>query len=257
MLHGDFTKLAANYSRYRPGYSGTVVTMLLDLTGKLAGEVDFADVGAGTGIFTRQVAGHGIRTAVAVEPNDRMREAGLRDSADHVVEWRAGTAERTGLPDSAFDLVTMASSFHWANFDQATCEFARILRPGGRFAALWNPRRVDANPFTQAIEAFLHELVPGLRRVSSGNSEFTDSLTQRLSACDVFEDVVYIEGDHVVRQSPEAYLGVWRSVNDIRVQAGERKFREFLAHVERAVEGVEHVDAYYRTRAWSAKAVGA
>ncbi len=47
----------------------------------------------------------------------------------------------------------MASSLHWANFDKACDEFHRILRPGGVFVALWNPRFIEANPLLVEIEA--------------------------------------------------------------------------------------------------------
>jgi SAM-dependent methyltransferase len=50
-------------------------------------------------------------------------------------------------------IVRMASSLHWANFDKACDEFHRILRPGGVFVALWNPRFIEANPLLVEIEA--------------------------------------------------------------------------------------------------------
>lgn len=255
MKHGDFSSLANDYSKYRPGYSESVATMLLALTGKPINEIDFADVGAGTGLWTRLVANKGVRKVVAVEPNSEMRAAGARDTAAREIEWLAGSGEETGLPDKTFDLVTMASSFHWVDFDKGTREFARILRPGGRFAALWNPRLVEANPFTKRIEGFLYELVPNLKRISSGKSDFTDSLTENLTNNPWFDDVVYMEGRHVMRQEPEAYLGVWRSVNDIRVQAGEEKFGKFLSFIGDELKRVEYVEAHYRTCAWCARAL--
>ncbi len=255
MQHGDFSCLADDYSKYRPGYSESVARMLLALVGKPISEIDFADVGAGTGIWTRQVANAGVRSVVAVEPNEEMRTAGQRDTRNEAVMWVAGSGEKTGLLDNAYDLATMASSFHWVDFEKGTREFARILRPGGRFAVLWNPRLTEANPFTQRIETFLHDLVPNLRRISSGTSDFTDTLIERLNNCPWLDDVVYMEARHIVRQTPSAYLGVWRSVNDIRVQAGEEKFGKFLTYIEDELKSVDFVEAHYRTRAWCARAI--
>ena len=80
----------------------------------------------------------GVKSVTAIEPNDDMRAAGMADSANTTIRWLAGHAEDTGAPEASCDWLTMASSFHWANFDAATRELHRLLRPQGRFAALWN-----------------------------------------------------------------------------------------------------------------------
>jgi len=54
------------------------------------------------------------------------------------LDVRDGTATATGLAGSAFDLVTAFQAFHWFANAQAADEFARILRPGGRLALVWN-----------------------------------------------------------------------------------------------------------------------
>ncbi len=75
MKHGDFTSLAENYAQYRPGYSPFV----LDVFCSLAKGKECADIGAGTGIWSRQLAGRGIKVT-AVEPNDAMRSAGIKQT---------------------------------------------------------------------------------------------------------------------------------------------------------------------------------
>ena len=253
---GDFTGLAENYSKHRPDYSGSVLTALLALVGKPTGEIDCADVGAGTGIWTRMVQARGVRSAIAVEPNDDMRGEGQAASAGLPIEWRAGSAERTTLADGSCDFLTMASSFHWADFDAATREFHRVLRPGGRFTAIWNPRLIEVNPMLVAIEAHLNTLRSDIKRVSSGRSGITETLSDRLWASPHFEDVVYLEGRHVIRMSHDRYLGAWRSVNDLLVQLGPDKFDAFMQFVEKTISGTEVIEATYWTRAWSARRSG-
>ena len=138
------------------------------MLGRDAASIDAADIGAGTGIWTRMLAARGLRSVVAVEPNDDMRGQGIETSRGTDIVWRKGSAEATGLPDGSADLVSMASSFHWADFDKACDEFHRILRPGGVFVALWNPRFIEANPLLVEIEAQIARLKPDIRRVSSG-----------------------------------------------------------------------------------------
>lgn len=253
---GDFTGLAADYSRHRPGYCPSVLSALLGLLQRPAAQLDVVDVGAGTGIWTRMVAARGVRSAVAVEPNDDMRAHGVADSAGApgaAIAWVKGDGARSGLPPRCCDWLTMASSFHWIDFDAGTRECHRLLRPGGRFTALWNPRLVELHPLLSEIEAHLATLRPDLQRVSSGRSGMTATLTDKLCASPWFDDVVYLEGRHVVAMSAERYLGAWRSVNDLRVQLGAEKFAAFLAFVERRVAGLERIEATYLTRAWSAR----
>ncbi len=54
----------------------------------------------------------------------------------------AGSAEETGLPDACADIVTASQAMHWFDAARALPEIARILRPGGVFAAYdcdWPP----------------------------------------------------------------------------------------------------------------------
>ena len=250
---GDFTGLADNYSKHRPDYSASVLSALLGLLDRPVSEVDFVDVGAGTGIWPRMVQARGVRSATAVEPNADMRRAGESASVGTILRWLAGNAEQTTLPSACCDWLTMASSFHWTNFDVATREFHRVLRPGGRFTALWNPRLIEVNPLLVEIEAYLNTLRSDIKRVSSGRSGITETLTQQLWASPLFEDVVYLEGRHLIVMTPERYLGAWRSVNDLLVQLGPEKFNAFLAFVEKRISGVTVIEATYWTRAWSAR----
>ena len=96
-------------------------------------------------------------------------------------------------------------------------------------------------------------VVPNMKRVSSGRSEFCNNLTQNLTQRSEFKDVLYLEGHHTERQSIEHYIGLWESVNDIRVQAGEAKFAQFISFIQESTQFLDHIDAEYLTRAWLAR----
>jgi len=253
MKHGDFTGLANDYAKFRPGYAPQVATAILRCVGRNAASIDAADVGAGTGIWTRMLAARGLHSVVAVEPNDDMRGRGIETSRGTGIVWLKGSAEATGLLDGSVDLVSMASSLHWADFDKACEEFHRILRPDGIFVALWNPRFIEANPLLLEIEAEITRLKPDIRRVSSGRSGITERLTDMLSAEPQFAEVLYLEGRHSLHQTPAQYIGVWRSVNDLQVQLGSELFQKFLNFVEKRVTGLTAIETTYVTRAWVAR----
>jgi len=255
--HGDFTLLAEDYSRYRPAYAPLVLDTVLGMArGAGPRDISGADVGAGTGIWTRMLARDGCRMT-AVEPNDEMRSRGEAANDGLPIEWRRGSAEETGLADASFDLVSMASSLHWTDFSRATAEFRRILKPTGVFVALWNTRVPEASPLLARIERRLKEIVPDLTRVSSGRSPFCDTLFDRLRVPGGFDEVVYVEGQHVEQQSPERYLGLWRSSNDVRAQAGPERFDSFMRAIEDMIQNERAIEATYLTRAWIARRVAA
>ena len=256
MKHGDFTGLAGNYARFRPGYAPQVATAILGYLGLDPATVDAVDVGAGTGIWTRTLAARGLRSVTAVEPNDDMREQGIETSKNTGVAWHKGSAEVTGRPDGSADLLSMASSFHWADFEKACAEFHRVLRPNGVFVALWNPRYIEANPLLVEIEDQIAKLKPDIRRVSSGRSGLTERLTDLLSAAPQFSEVLYLEGRHSAQQTPEQYIGAWRSVNDLQVQLGPDLFQKFLGYVEERTAGLDAIETTFLTRAWVARRAG-
>jgi len=74
---------------------------------------------------------------VAVEPVPEMR---ARLGAVGGVRVLDGTAEDLPLPDASVDVVTVAQAFHWFDAPVALAECARVLRPGGLLALVWNVR---------------------------------------------------------------------------------------------------------------------
>lgn len=252
MKHGDFTQLAEKYNETRPDYSTTVLDSIFGLLNKPSTESCIADVGAGTGIWTRMLNTKNPRQIFGIEPNDAMREQAKNHDTPNI-QWLKGDGENTTLEDSSVDLVSMASSFHWVDFDKGTREFSRILKQDGLFVALWNPRFIDNSPLLLEIEEYLNQLRPEMQRVSSGSSGITQTLFEKLENSPHFKEVIYLEGRHSKVFTREEYIGVWESVNDIRVQLGESKFTQFIEYLHNKLASVETIEARYKTRAWVAR----
>jgi SAM-dependent methyltransferase len=144
-----FSERATDYAAARPSYPEAAIDALFEGLGDPR-EVVAADLGAGTGISSRLLAARGAHV-IAIEPNEPMRAAA---EADPKVEWRAGTAEATGLEEADIDLVTAFQAFHWFDHAKALDEIVRILRPGGRAAVIYNERD-ESDPFTAAYGALV------------------------------------------------------------------------------------------------------
>ena len=250
MKHGDFTELAKFYND-RPGYSAVLLDYIKsELLAHQGPDLVVADVGAGTGKLTEVLGSLGI-TGTAVEPNDAMRAEGMKYMPTW--KWQAGTAEVTNLPADTFDWLLMGSSFHWADADLAAAEFRRVLKPGGVFTAIWNPRDIESSELHTQIEAIVRKFVPDLKRVSSGNVITTDIMRTKLG--NHFKNIVFMEASHEEIMTKERYLNIWRSVNDIRVQAGEDNFAEILDEIAAVIAPLPEVVVPYKSRAWTAEVV--
>ena len=180
MKRGDFTNLAEDYARYRPSYNKHVVNVILGSTKKRLKNIKVADVGAGTGIFTKCLMDAGVKNVNAIEPNDEMRKNG-KNFLGGDINFLSGSAEKTGLKSKEFDLVTMASSFHWPQTTKALEEFTRILSPKGVFSAIWNPRLTERSCIESEIQDLLAKKYNVVSRVSSGLSGITLELREILA----------------------------------------------------------------------------
>ena len=151
-----FSNRVKDYVNYRPSYPPEVVE-LMRREMNLNKDSIVADIGSGTGIFTRQLLEIGC-AVFAVEPNPAMRQAGedfLRDFSNF--KSIDGTSENTNLPEKAVDFITAAQAFHWFDREKAKKEFDRILKPGGYVVLIWNERLLNATEFLRDYENFLLE----------------------------------------------------------------------------------------------------
>ena len=127
----SFGAVADLYDAVRPSYPPEAARWLL---GERPCRV--ADLGAGTGIFTRVLVGLG-HDVVAVEPDDQMRRK-LGERAPGI-QALAGSAESIPLADASLDGVTAAQAHHWFDEPAAFAEIARVLRPGGVYGVALEP----------------------------------------------------------------------------------------------------------------------
>jgi ubiquinone/menaquinone biosynthesis C-methylase UbiE len=163
-----FSNRVANYAKYRPGYPDKVLDYLQHKC-HLTQESVIADVGSGTGIFTKLLLDKGY-SVYAVEPNDAMRhEAERQLKALDGFHSVSGTAENTTLSDKSTNLIVCAQAFHWFNNAETKAEFKRILTSYGHVALIWNNRCVEADDFAIAYELLLKQQTGDYERVNHQN----------------------------------------------------------------------------------------
>lgn len=145
-----FSAGAVAYERGRPGYPNPAIEWLYGRLDLRRGRT-VLDVGAGTGKLTRELVGSGA-TVLAIEPVSAMRA--VLEQVVPAAEALAGSAEALPVPDGSVDAIVVAQAFHWFDVPRALAEFHRALRGAGRFALIWNRRRLD-QPLHQQIGAIV------------------------------------------------------------------------------------------------------
>ena len=163
-LAGSFGRAAEEYESGRPGYAEAA----LDAVG-LPPDAVVLDLAAGTGKLTRQLVPRFARV-VAVEPLARMRA--VLERVVPAAETLSGGADAIPLENDAVDAVFVAEAFHWFANAATLAELARVLRPRGTLAILFNQPDRDFEPplpeaFWEAYRAAAIEKPPE-QTVSSG-----------------------------------------------------------------------------------------
>jgi SAM-dependent methyltransferase len=149
-----FSNRVADYLRYRPHYPQGVLDFLRSQC-DLSTSHTIADIGSGTGFLSELFLKSGNQV-FGVEPNQEMRQAGEEYLAGYPGFTSInGSAEATTLPDSCADFVTVGQAFHWFKPEPTYREFARILRPDGWIAIVWNDRTLSATGFAVSYEDLL------------------------------------------------------------------------------------------------------
>jgi len=131
------------YHRSRPTYHPGVARRVVDRYGH--GVV--VELGAGTGIFTRQLIDLG-QPVIAVEPVVSMRSL-LAESVPEA-EVRIGSAEAIPMDDGTANTIVASQSFHWFDYRPALDEIHRVLKPGGHLVTVWNVRD-ESEPWVAAL----------------------------------------------------------------------------------------------------------
>ena len=126
----SFGSVAETYDRYRPSPPLSAVDWILRSPCGTA-----ADLGAGTGALTRQLARRAGQV-IALEPDARMLEV-LKRRSPRVFAVRC-RAEELPVRAGALDATLVSSAWHWMEPDRTVAELGRVLRPGGVLGVIWN-----------------------------------------------------------------------------------------------------------------------
>jgi len=201
-----FGRAAEDYERGRPDWPAEA----LDLVSRelsLDPSAEVVDLAAGTGKLTRVLAERFARV-VAIEPDDAMRA--LISGAEAL----AGTAEAIPLADDSADAVFCGEAFHWFDGAVALAEIARVLRPGGGLALMWN----HDWDFEPELPKELHDRMGAIiERVGApGGPKYDSGAWRNAFATSAFEPLQKTTLTWVIEEvDRERVVSLWLSVSSV------------------------------------------
>jgi SAM-dependent methyltransferase len=151
-----FGENPAGYHGSRPEYPEWVYAALVSGCGLRRNAAVF-EIGAGTGTATRRLLDLGADPLTAIEPDQRLADFLRTNNPDEALQVVVAPFEDASLDKDAFDLGVSATAFHWLDEDAALVKIARLLRPGGWWASVWNVFGDDSrpDPFHEATKELL------------------------------------------------------------------------------------------------------
>lgn len=195
-----FAGTAEAYAQGRPSYPDEAIDRFTSTFG-LNDESTVLDLAAGTGQLSALVRTRVGRT-IAVEPAPAMRAKITADLPD--VNVLDGVAEAIPLRNGEVDAVVVGEAFHWFNPSVALPEIARVLRPGGGLAMLWNTSTwtIETTPWLRDFQRIVAHHKAEAGEYPSGQGRWRDEFEHSHE----FEDLEHIEFSHAQIMSPRNFL---------------------------------------------------
>lgn len=231
----SFGGVAEAYERGRPTYPAEAARWLLG-----DDALTVLELGAGTGKLTRVLVGLG-HDVLATDPDAEM--LAVLESRLPEVRTAVASAEEIPLPDRSVDAVVAAQAFHWFDLDRALPEIARVLRPEGTLALLWNQR---------------DEKIPWVRRLGAliGTQEQLRDPAEALIFSELFgfvEDHEFSHWQTIDRKTIQDLVLSRSNVAVLDDEGRRAKLAEVVAFYDDYGRGMDGMQLPYVTRCYRAQ----
>jgi SAM-dependent methyltransferase len=238
---GPFTGTARHYSEFRPDYPKSVFD-LLTVEAPLDSNSRVLDLGCGTGQIALTLAER-VASVTGVDPDLGMLDEAARLADERGLDnlrWVHSSAERFEDEPGSYQLVVIASAFHWMDRPAVAANAHRMLVPGGLFAVLGNPTPLEQIQRREGIGAAVSAVQD--RWIDLGEpSDWTASLSRPEEVIDAsaFGESTVLFVPTRQEWDVRSLIGFLCSTSWHPDQLLGSRFQEFATEVEGAVLAIE------------------
>ncbi len=223
------------YHAARPEYPDWVFEILCDRCGLAHDTVTF-EIGAGTGTATRRLLDLGANPLIAIEPDDRLADFLRETLQDEALKVIVSPFENAVLHKASFDLGVSATAFHWLNEDLGLTKVAKLLRPGGWWAMVWNVfgDKHHPDPFHEATKMLLNG--PSSPSAGDGHIPFALDFDARLAALErtrAFDAVEHRTSAWQIVLDPDQTVALYATYSNINIRPDREAVLTELGRIAR------------------------
>ena len=133
----DWGKTSKDYAKYRDIYPQEFYDYILNLGCCKDGQ-NVLDIGTGTGVLPRNMYKYGAKwTGTDIAENQIAQAKELAKEAGMDINFFTSRAEEVSFPDNTFDVITSCQCIWYFDHDITAPNFAKMLKPGGKFLILY------------------------------------------------------------------------------------------------------------------------
>lgn len=160
-----YNKIGINYNQTRKADPYLTEQLLSLLNPKKEGL--YLDIGCGTGNYTHELQKRGVQF-IGIDPSIEMLEkAKIKNKA---IDWRIGTAEKTGLDSNSVDgIIGTLTIHHWTDLEKGFSELFRVLKENGQIVIFTStPTQMKGYWLNHYFPKMLHDSIvqmPALKKI--------------------------------------------------------------------------------------------
>lgn len=212
----SFDRIATIYKEARPEYNPEVYTCIESIK-QFTKDSMLLEIGAGTGIATKEIADKWHSNITAIEPGNNLREiAQSRLSCYRNISFVAATFEDFTADKMKFDGVFSATAFHWIDPDIKFKKAFKILKDDGLLVAYWNNYGIQDKRLSELIQKLYvkYGMKTDNKSVQERQNENITKRKNEIEDSGLFHLVKHALFENTIKYDSERYIGLLKTFSD-------------------------------------------
>ncbi len=231
-----YDKIGVDYNLTRKADKFLTEQLLYHLNPRKGGF--YLDIGCGTGNYTNEFQRKGYQF-IGIDPSIAMLEKAK--SKNQSIEWKVGTAEKTGLADSGVDgVIGSLTIHHWTDLNKGISELARVLKPNGRIIIFTStPKQMVGYWLNHYFPKMLSDSISQMPTLESIERAMKDAEIQLLGTDKYFVKIsLQDQFLYCGKQNPELYFDVQirQGISSFAVLANRTEVQQGLKQLRKDID---------------------